>query len=108
MVSTVCIPIQNLSCGAIELELGVILGRVQPVTVMEHPGGVTEHMGEVSEASNPHKPASPSPRDAKLLERIHLEESLSPKQSQLNGLVLEFCDIFAIDQSELGTTDVVT
>lgn len=105
----VCIPIQNVSCGAIELELGVTLGRVQPVTVMEHPGGVTEQMGEASEASNPHKPASPSPRGAKLLESIHLEESLTPEQAQqLNGLVLEFCDIFAIDQSELGTTDVVT
>ena len=76
---------------------------------MEHLRGVTEQMGEASEASNPYKPASPSPRDAKLLESIHLEESLFPEQAQqLNGLVLEFCDVFAIDQSELGTTDMVT
>ena len=31
----VCIPIQNLSCGAVELTSGVTLGQVHSVTVME-------------------------------------------------------------------------
>ena len=48
----VCIPIQSLSCGPVKLESGVILGQVQPVIIREHPGGVTEQMGEAPDASN--------------------------------------------------------
>ena len=48
-------------------------------------------MGDASEPSNPPEPANPNPRDAKLVESVHLEESLSPEQvQQLNDLILEF------------------
>jgi hypothetical protein len=77
MVSTLCVyTYLESEFGPVELESGVTLGRVQPVTVREHPGGVTEQMGEASEASKPHVPASPKPRDAKLLENIHLEQTV--------------------------------
>ena len=56
----VCIPIQNLSYGPVELESGVTLGLVQPVTIREHPGETAERMGDVSEPSNPPEPASPT------------------------------------------------
>ena len=52
MVSTVCIPVQNLSCGLVELESGVTLDQVHSVTVREHPGGVTEQRGEASKNSS--------------------------------------------------------
>ena len=73
----VCLPIQNLSYGAVELESGVTLGRVQPVTIIEE---ITGQMGEAFAVSSLHKPASSNLRDAKLLKSVHLEESLSPKQ----------------------------
>ena len=38
-----------------------------------------------------------------------MEESLSSRErEQLQNLVLEFADIFALDQSELSSTDLVT
>ena len=55
MVSTVFIPIQNLGCGAVDLECSVTL---QPVTVVEDPECVTEQV-KVPEVSNPHEPADP-------------------------------------------------
>ena len=70
-------PILNLSYGAVELESGVTLSRVQPVTIIEE---ITGQMGETFTASSFHEPASSNLWDAKLLESVHLEESLSPKQ----------------------------
>ena len=53
--------------------------------------------------------SEPISRNGKLFENIHVEESLSPTQvEQLCDLILEFADVFALDQHELGTTDLVT
>ena len=43
------------------------------------------------------------------MKTIQVEESLSKKErEQLHKLVFEFADIFALDQSELSSTDLVT
>ena len=45
----------------------------------------------------------------RLLKSVHIDENLSPQEvKQLNDLIIEFSDIFAADQSELSSTDVVT
>ena len=47
--------------------------------------------------------------EAHLLKSVHVDNILSPQEvKQLNDLILEFSDIFALDQSELSSTDVVT
>ena len=51
----------------------------------------------------------PVGRESKLLESIHVEESLSTDQmKQLHELIVEHADVFALDQHELGTADLVT
>ena len=48
-------------------------------------------------------------QEARILKTIQMEESLSLREcEQLQNLVLEFADIFALDQSELSSTDLVT
>ena len=92
------------------LEPGATLGRVQPVTIVTDPEKVSEQIREPSETpSYSAEPASSNPRDTKLLNSVHVEESLSTDQvQQLKELIIEFTDVFALDQSELGTTDLVT
>ena len=49
------------------------------------------------------------PREARLLRTVQIEESLPQReQEQLQNLVLEFADMFALDESELSSTDLVT
>ena len=46
-------------------------------------------------------------REARLLKGVHIDNNLSPQEvKQLNDLILEFSDIFALDQAELSSTDV--
>ena len=48
-------------------------------------------------------------REARILNCVHMEESLSVEEAkQLSDLVVKFSDIFALDQSELSSTDIVT
>ena len=48
-------------------------------------------------------------REARLLKGVHIDNNLSPQEvKQLNDLILEFSDIFALDQAKLSSTDVVT
>ena len=59
--------------------------------------------------SSSQQPVDPSPREASLLENTHFEESLTVEElQQLKDLIIEFSDVFALDSSELGTTDHVT
>lgn len=40
--------------------------------------------------------------------KCHLDENLSPEAvMQLSDLIIDVCDIFAIDPSELSSTDIV-
>ena len=43
------------------------------------------------------------------LKSVHVDNNLTPQEvKQLNDLILEFSDIFDLDQSEPSSTDVVT
>ena len=60
----------------------------------------SNHIGE---------PIDSNPRDTHLLKDTHIEDSLSVEEiQQLKVLHIEFSDVFALDSSELGTTDHVT
>ena len=48
-------------------------------------------------------------REAHLLKSVHVDDNLTPQEvKQLNDLIIEFSDIFALDQSELSSIDVIT
>ena len=67
--------------------------------------GIHEHSGKEKKSGG----SQMEPREARLLTTIQIEESLSKReQEQLQNLVLEFADIFALDESELSSTDLVT
>ena len=52
---------------------------------------------------------SSTDRNAKLLKETHIEKSLcASEEQQLGYLITEFYDVFALESSELGTTDCVT
>ncbi len=112
------IPIENVSCESVYLESRVLLGQIEPVTVVTEPEAAIKQMtGEeepeciVSQVTgdSPSELSCPTARSSKLIESVHVEESLSTDQArQLRDLILEFADVFALDPHELGTTDLVT
>ena len=80
----------------------MVLGQLQPVTIVTQPKSVVKQV--IAEL-----PFEPTARDSVLLESVHVEKSFSPDQvEQLHDLTLEFADVFALDQHELGSTDLVT
>ena len=109
------LPIQNVSCTSICLDSGAMLGQVQPVTIVTDAEEIVEQITGEAELEGVVKhvtgdePVGQIPRESKLLESVHVEESLSTEQmKQLRELIVEYADVFALDQHELGTTDLVT
>ena len=99
----VYIPVQNPSYDPLCLKSGDVLGWVHPEeikspleyvsTIFDGDGAVNSREGDKSDS-----------QEADLLNAIHVEESLE----KLKALVHEFANVFALDPSELGTTDLVT
>ena len=130
----VAIPIQNYSCEPLCLEPGEVLGQVQPVTIVFDPTPLVEdaiafenvfdgnkrvrcNSGEcvgsggvaVAAVIGEDDNASGVSREARLLQNVHVDDKLTPQESgQLSDLIAEFSDVFALDQCELSSTDVVT
>lgn len=102
----VSVPIKNSSCEPVCRVPGEVLGELQPVTVVPDPCNVAALMGEVATERGADEPEL---RSERLISEVCMEESLSEVEVQgLTDLVLDFADVFALDQSELGFTDVVT
>ena len=103
--------VQNVSCESECLESGVVLGQVQPVTVVTEPEAAVEQIlgeaepeGVVSQilGDSPSEPPCPTSRNSKFIESIHVEQSLSTDQvKQLHDIIWEFADVFALDPHEL-------
>ena len=84
---------------------------MQPVTIMPKPEVVAALVeGDTKVTSNrTGEPIDSNPRGTHLLKDTHIEESLSVEEiQQLKELIIELSDVFALDSSELGTTDHVT
>ena len=103
----VSVPIQNPTCEPICLTSRDILGQMQPVTIMPKPEVVAALVEGDTKVTSNHtgEPIDSNPQDTHLLKDTHIEESLSVEEiQQLNELIIEFPDVFALDSSELGIT----
>lgn len=96
----VSVPIKNPTCEPICLTPGEILGKVQPVTVVLEPSSMVALIRDADEITIPQL------RTEKLINETHTGEGLT--EGCIIDLILEFADVFALDVSELGSTDSVT
>ena len=115
----VLVPVQNFQGIPVHLEAGAQLGTVRPADPVELSGTGME--GSVEALPSPEnlsmsvtshvKVLEHSPeRFKRLLEQLNLPlESLSLAEANLlKPLIEEFSDIFALDDTELGCTDILT
>ena len=100
---SVAIPIENVSCESVCLESGVVFGRIEPVTIVTEPETAVKQITREEEPESVFsrvtgdpspEPTSSTSRNSKLLESIHVEESLSTDHAkQMQDLVLEVLDV---------------
>ena len=108
--SCVTLVVQNPGATPIKMKKGSILGEV--VAAVEYS---PDEEGEESEVTPPEAtvcevtPTSGHDRKASLLQQLDLKvDHLTPEdRSRLESLIGDYSDVFALDSSELGTTDVV-
>ena len=116
----VILVIHNPSCEPVRLKKGQVLGKLQEAKVL--PVGSEERdshtvravdanevgTGEestVPDAVIPLVDRTPKILDALQLSQTHLD---APEKAQLERLITKYADAFALDHSELGSTDIVT
>ena len=114
----VTLVIQNHGTEPVRLEKGVRLGMVDPVelvTVSKKSEMMVGEGSSVPEASATVQRLESDPderekRKARLLAQLDLNvDGLPPGATQeLETLLASYADVFALDSSELGTTDMVT
>ena len=114
--------VENHGMESVHLDDGVILGRMEPanlsVTSEAEPPRVNtlqsvqpvpcvEWDMSVVESG---KSVSAIPRRRRLLDMLKLKNSALSREElkQLESLILSFDDVFAVDSSELGSTDVIS
>lgn len=118
---TVTLLISNFGCEPIQLEGGEVLGQLESATVMDtnlqtnkeemivSSSSGLGHGGEVGEVAAIQM--THDDRKKRLLAALSLDDVALPEggqRVQLYSLVWEFADSFALDQTELGCTSVVT
>ena len=126
--SNITLIVTNTSSQPLYIEKGAVIGKVEPLEAIlssaelvgSHPDlDISEH-SEQSECdiqssgqntvSCVSAGDSPIDRSTRLLDHLQLSEAkLSEDElSQLQQLLMENADVFALDPSELGSTDLVT
>ena len=118
----VVLAIHNPSFEPVHLEKDQSLGELQeaaelPAGMPAEPNaedGAPTTIGAVDvetvEAEDPHIPVLPEGRVQQVLDALQLETAdlNSQERAQLRELIIEYADLFALDRSELGSTDLVT
>ena len=97
--------LENHTLDPVEVEEGLVLGRVQEAKI---PGEPEEESSGVVAAVVPDD--FTEARLQRLRESLSLDGAnlTAEERKQLETLVMEFADVFAVDSSELGSTDLVT
>ena len=97
--------LENHTLEPVEVEEGLVLGRVQEAKI---PGEPEEESSGVVAAVMPDD--FTEARLQRLRESLSLDKAnlTAEEKKQLETLVMEFADVFAVDSSELGSTDLVT
>ena len=113
----VTLVVQNPSGTPMHLEDGQVLGRAHPVVLCPPDRQDTGVVGEPEPAVNRVEP-DPAQNTACLTEgqrdrllaalQMATASLVTDQQQALRALLLEFGDAFALDSSELGSTDLVT
>ena len=125
--------VTNQGTAPVRLEVGEVLGELQPASVVLE-GGLADgketesetHVGAAPSTAGEEQQTEESPqkithivavqgrsrreRGKQLSEALRLENTDLPQEelNQLRSLVEEFGELFALDSSELGSTSVVT
>ena len=116
---TVTLLVSNFGCEPVQLEDGEVFGQLEPAVVMDT--SLQANEAETSEVDSPGAGGevgdvaaiqmTHDDRKKQLLEALCLDDVELPEdgqRAQLYSLVLEFAEGFALDQTELGCTSVVT
>ena len=99
--SIMVIAVENHNHHPIELEEGQLLGSVEPVNILSVAPDVC-----ALESAKP--PVSTKSRTSEVLWQLDIETSLEEyHRSDLHNTVDEFAEIFALNSSELGKTDLM-
>lgn len=106
--------ITNHGTEPVTLECGEVLGNLQPATLVED-GDQIDGTMEVEPHSTPCVAALQGETDnegrtSTLLGALGLDQMELPQKEldELQGLVVEFASLFALDATELGRTSIVT
>ena len=104
--------VQNPGTTPVKMKKGCILGEVIPVTeysLSEEDDQSTETPPEATVCSVTPRTESSGDRETLLLQQLDLkvDHLASEEQQQLKDLICSYSDVFALDASELGTTDIV-
>ena len=101
----VILSVENHSLHPVTLKQGEVLGTLEPVHEITTVGTVNNIMTE----QEPQKPTvEPGKRGEQLYSKLNIEDTLSVQElDQLRAVVSSFSDVFAMDQSELGRTDLI-
>ena len=115
--SCITLAVENHSLVPVHLEEGHVLGSLQPVVLLPNseaePGIVRALHPRSNQGQKPtsrkQEPYHTKEREAELLNALKLEsaEVKSNEREQLEQLVLDHADLFALDHTELGSTDLV-
>ena len=97
--------IENHSMHPVNLEHGEVLGTLELVHEVTTVGAVNT----VRTKQGSQEPGMrPEERMNQLLSELNMEKTLSEqKLNQLKAVLSSFSDVFALDQSELGRTDLI-
>ena len=103
----IVVAIENYGLQPVVLEEGCEIGYLEPIELVpEEVEACT--LAATRKEQTQSKPFEMSPRVEKLLDQLDLEETLTEAEScKLKDLTVKFSDVFALDPSELGRTDVV-
>jgi len=97
--------IENYTLHSITLRQGEILGTVEPVQPVTTVGIVNALK---SDQDSPKLNMEPDERMEQLFSELDVEGTLSQQEfNKLKAVVSSFSDVFALDQSELGKTDLI-
>ena len=106
----VLLPVNNYQGITAHMEAGMQLGTVRSVEIVTSTGEILTESSKTTSSNAPLKAVECTPgRIEQVCAELNLPlDTLSPSEAtELKALVTEFSDVFALNDSELGCTDVL-
>ena len=102
--------VENHSHQPIDLESSYVLGCLHPVERVLPDDRAQEEKGKIVQYAFTDWGMPPDGRAARIMEAIGLNKSelTSEEQSRLESLICQYQNLFALEPSDLGTTELVT